>query len=131
MSRPTMPRMIRSSVTSPPLASSVSITAPSRRTVICVRDRLDLLELVGDQDAGDALVAEVTQQLEECLGVVLVERGGGLVEDQQLDVLGQGLGDLDELLLADTEVADLGGRRLVQADLLEQLDRLRVRAGSS
>ena len=34
MSRPTMPRMIRSSVTSPPVASSDSITAPSRRMVI-------------------------------------------------------------------------------------------------
>ena len=34
MSRPTMPRMMRSSVTSPPVASSDSITAPSRMTVI-------------------------------------------------------------------------------------------------
>ena len=127
MSRPTMPRMIRSSVTSPPVASSDSITDAVPQDRDRVRDRLDLLELVRDQDAGDALGAELAQQLEQLLGVVLVERGCGLVEDQQLDVLRQRLGDLDQLLLADADPADLGVGRLVEADLLEQLDRLGVR----
>lgn len=39
--------------------------------------------------------------------------GGGLVEDQELDALRERLRDLDELLLADTQVADLGGRVLL------------------
>ena len=47
---------------------------------------------------------EPAQQAEQVRGVAVVERGGRLVEDQQPDVLGQRLGDLDQLLLADAEL---------------------------
>lgn len=66
-----------------------------------VGDLFDFVELVGDHDAGHALTAEVVQQHEQILRVLLVERRGRLVENEQLDVLGQCLGDLHELLLAD------------------------------
>ena len=65
------------------------------------------------------------------LGVVLVERRGGLVEDQQLDVLGERLGDLDELLLADADVLDQGVGVLVEPDPGEQLDGPHLRGASS
>ena len=70
-----------------------------------VGDLLDLVELVADHDAGHALGAQPGDEVEQVLGVALVERRGRLVEDEQLDVLGQRLGDLDELLLADADVA--------------------------
>ena len=37
---------------------------------------------------------------------LLVQAGGRLVEDQQLHLLGQRLGDLDQLLLADADIGD-------------------------
>ena len=87
-----------------------------------VGDRGDLPELVGDDDAGDAaLIAQVADQPEQVLGVVVVQGGGGLVEDQQAHVLRQRLGDLDELLLAHTQLADGGDGLLLQPHALEQL----------
>ncbi len=65
------------------------------------------------------------------LGVVVVERRGGLVEDQQAYLLAERLGDLDELLLADTEVLDRGGGFSRETDPGQQLDRLAVGLGSS
>jgi hypothetical protein len=64
------------------------------------------VDLVRDQDRGDALSAELGQQLEQRVAVGLVERGGRLVENEQLDVFRQRLGDLDQLLLADAEIGD-------------------------
>ena len=93
-----------------------------------VGDLLDLVELVGDHDRGDPLALQALEQVEQVLGVVVVEGRRGLVEDEQLDLLGERLGDLDELLLADTEVLDLGQRVLGQADPGEQLDGLAVGA---
>ena len=60
------------------------------------------------------------------VGVLVVEGRGRLVEDQQLHALRQRLRDLDQLLLADADVLDLGGRVLLQADAREQLLRLLV-----
>ena len=87
-----------------------------------VGDLLDLVELVADHDAGDAAVAQAPEQSQQVLAVALVERGRGLVEDQQLDVLGQRLGDLDQLLLADADVADERVGVLVEAHAGQQLD---------
>ena len=56
---------------------------------------------------------------------------GGLVEDEQLDVLGQRLGDLDQLLLADADVLDLGVGVLVEPDPGEQLARALGASSSS
>jgi hypothetical protein len=86
-----------------------------------VRDLDDLLELVGDHDAGHALGLELPQYPEEIVAVVLVEGRGGLVEDQYAHVAGEGLGYLDELLLADAEVFNPHGRVDVQPHPLEHL----------
>jgi hypothetical protein len=75
---------------------------------------------VADDHAGDAFRAQPAQQVQQVRGVLVVERGRGLVEDEQLDVLGQRLGDLHELLLADADVAHRGDRLLPQADAGEQ-----------
>src|SRR5690606_2102106 len=86
-----------------------------------IRDLLDLIELVADDDRGDALRLQPEDEIEQMLGVVLVERGGGLIEDEQLHILVERLGDLDELLLADAEVLDRDIGILVESDAGEQL----------
>jgi hypothetical protein len=69
---------------------------------------------VADHDAGDALADAGRHEVQQVLRVLFVEGRGGLVEDEELDLLGQRLGDLDELLLADADVLDLGVGVLAQ-----------------
>ena len=66
-------------------------------------------------------MAQAVEEVQQVPRVGVVERRGGLIQDQQLDALGERLGDLDELLLADADVLDLGVRALGQADAREQL----------
>gem|GEM_PF-4263135 len=80
----------------------------------------DLVQLVADQDRGDALGAKFHQQVQQLLAVVFLQGGGRLVEDQKLDPLRQCLGDLDQLLLADAEAVDQGLRAFLQSDLGQQ-----------
>ena len=65
------------------------------RAVAQHRDRVgdagELVQLVRNQDRGDALRLELEQQVEQRVAVGLVEAGGRLVEDQQLDLLGSAL----------------------------------------
>ena len=91
-----------------------------------VGDLLDLVQLVADDDRRDPLLAEAQDQVEQMVGVVVVESGGRLVEDEELDLFRQGLRDLDQLLLSDADLIDGRGRVLVEADALEQLARLEV-----
>jgi len=76
----------------------------------------------------DALLLEVQDQVEQVVGVLVVQCGGRLVEDEELHALREGLRDLDELLLADADLEDLGRRVLPQADPGEQCCRLLVGA---
>ena len=85
-----------------------------------VGDVGDLVQLVRDQDRGDALLAERDQTIEQRRAVGLVEAGGRLVQDQQPYPLGKRLGDLDQLLLADAEIGDQRVRLFAQADLGQQ-----------
>ena len=80
-----------------------------------VGDGKDLVQLVGDVDAADAALAEVAQDVEQDEHLVLGQSGGGLVEDQQAGILGQGLDDFDQLLLAHAQGTDFGRR--VEGDL--------------
>ena len=88
-----------------------------------VGDRGDLVELVGDHDAGQATGAQAPEQVQQVRRVVLVQCRRRLVEDEQLHVLGERLGDLHELLLAHADVLDHLVGRLVQADARQQVDR--------
>ena len=117
-----MPRMMRSSSTSSSATSRVSIVWPSRMIVIASAICSISLSLWVIMIDVMPLALQAQEQVEQVLGVLVVERRGRLVEDQQLDLLGQRLGDLDELLLADADVLDRGQRVLGQADAGEQLD---------
>ena len=57
-------------------------------------------------------------------GILIVQCSGRLIEDEQLHVLGQCLGDFDELLLADADVHNLGIRVFGKSHTIEQLLRL-------
>ena len=64
-----------------------------------IGDLGDFVELVRDQDRGDALRAERDQAIEQRGAVGLIQARGRLVEDEQLYLLaGQRLRDLDQLL---------------------------------
>ena len=73
-----------------------------------VRDLLDLLQLVGDEDDGVPLLLEMDQLLEELHRLLGGEHGGGLVQDQDLGAPDQGLQNLHLLLHAHRDVHDLG-----------------------
>jgi hypothetical protein len=62
-----------------------------------------LLETVGDVEDSDAVGAEFFHEIEQAVGVLLRERGGGLVEDEDLGGATEGAGDLDELFLRHAE----------------------------
>jgi hypothetical protein len=68
-----------------------------------------------------ALRLELKQQVEQRLTVLFRQRRGRLVEDQQLHILGQRLGDLDKLLLAGADIGDQRVGIFAQADLVEKL----------
>ena len=69
-----------------------------------VRDRLDFLELVRDEDDGRPGVLELPDDAEQVVGLGRGEHRGRLVEDQHGGVPDQRLDDLDPLLDADRQV---------------------------
>ena len=68
-----------------------------------VADRLDLFELVADEQHADAVVAQLAQKTEQRIRLMRRQRGRGLVEQQHLGAERQRLGDLDKLHLGDAE----------------------------
>ena len=85
-----------------------------------VGDAAHLVELVRNQDGGDALPLELEQQVEQGLAVALRERRRRLVQNEKFDFLAQRLGDLDELLLASSDIGDERIGVLVEPDGLQQ-----------
>ena len=96
-----MSLMMRSSVTS--AFAIVSIVLPSRMTVTVSATFLISLSLWLMMIDVIPCSCRLQDQVEQVVGVLVVERRGRLVEDQQLDFLRERLGDLDELLLADAD----------------------------
>ena len=73
-----------------------------------IGDRHDLAQLVGDEDDGLALVAELAQDAEQMIGLVGRQHAGGLIEDQDFSALEQGFENFDALLQAHGQFADDG-----------------------
>ena len=72
-----------------------------------IAHRQDLLQTVGDEDHGDAPGGHAADGVQQRLCLLLGEHGGGLVQDQQLQVLlAQLAGDLRELLVTHGHAAD-------------------------
>ena len=122
MSRPTMARMIssvESLVGRYPAEDVLAVAQHGHRG----RDLAYLLETVADEDEADALGHERADQIEGQVHLLGREGRGGLVEDDEACVEGDGLGDLDQLLLHHRQRAHLGARRdePTDAHALEQL----------
>ena len=86
-----------------------------------VGDLLELLEPVGDVDDPVAPLPEVTGDPEQLVDLGVGERSGRLVHDQDVRVVGQGLRDLDHLLLGHGKARDASARIQVDVEVLEQL----------
>ena len=71
-----------------------------------VGDREHLVELVRDEDDGEALGLELAQVVEELVDLLRHQHGGRLVQDQDLRAAVEHLEDLDALPVADAEVLD-------------------------
>ena len=82
-----------------------------------VGDARHLIELVRDQHRGHALGTKLEQEIEQRRAIAFVEAGGRLVENQEAHLLGQCLGDLHQLLLADADIGHQRIRRFVQSYL--------------
>ena len=75
-----------------------------------IADPHDVAQVVGDVDDGHPPLLEGGYHLEQLVDLVVGQRGGWLVEHQDAGILGQGLGYLDKLLLADAQAPHLAGR---------------------
>jgi hypothetical protein len=63
-----------------------------------IADRIELVELVADEDHRNALALELADDVEQDLDLALVERGGGLVHDHQPRLEGYRARNGDHLL---------------------------------
>ncbi len=88
---------------------------------VAVRDLEDLLQFVGDKDKGGTRVPQTADDAKEHLDLCVVQRGGGLIQNQQPGVGKQRLGDFQQLFFAGVQLRHKGGGADIQADLVQQL----------
>ena len=84
---------------------------------------LGLLDVVGGQDDGDAVVAHRAHQLPHVAPQLDVDAGRRLVEEQDLRLVRQGLGDHVAALHAARQRDDLGVALLPQRQVLQHASR--------
>ncbi len=72
-----------------------------------VGDLEQLVHLVGDVDDALALGLQCPDDPEQMLDLALRDRRGRLVHDEDVGIVGDGLGDFDHLAIGDGKVADL------------------------
>ena len=87
-----------------------------------VTDGFNHGHLMGDQDDGQVqLAVQVLQQLQDGLGGVRVQRGGGFIGKQDLGLVCQGAGDSHALLLAAGQLAGIGVHLVSQVYQIQKL----------
>ena len=86
-----------------------------------VADLLDVVEEVGGEQHGDAERAEAGDQGQHLLAPHRVEAGRGLVEEHELGIGDERLGQLGPLAHAGGEAADGPEAGLVEADQVEHV----------
>ncbi len=94
-----------------------------------VGDPEHLFEAVRNIDDADPFGAQPGDDAMQALGIAGREDGGRLVEDDDADLLGERLGDLDDLLVRDREVADGAPRVDVEPEPVEEVARPPVQTG--
>ena len=91
-----------------------------------VADPANLVDAMRDVDDADPFALEPLDQGEELVGLAFRQGGGGLVQNEELEVLQQGLRDLGHLLLGPHELTDTCARAKIEAQVLQ--DGLGLRA---
>ena len=81
-----------------------------------VADLKELRHTMGDIDDAHAIGPQLLDGFEEDLDLLIGDRGRRLIQDQDLGIVGDRLGDLDHLLLGDAQGADQGPGIDLQAD---------------
>ena len=84
------------------------------------------VQFVRNNNGCKPLLLKAEQQVQQGLGVLLVQRGGRLVQNQQLCVLGQGFGDFHQLLFAHANILDQGTGGFAEAHLTQILVGFRI-----
>ena len=87
-------------------------------------DLVDLLQVVRDEEEGDALRLQLAHAHEQALDLVAVELRRRLVEDDEARAVGERTGDLDQLARLDLEVAGAHVFRHRDVPAVEKLARL-------
>ena len=72
-----------------------------------IRDVGDLVELMGNDNHGHSLFLKPKHQIQQRAGIFFIQGGCGFVQNQQFRVLGQRLGDFNQLLFAGADGLDL------------------------
>jgi hypothetical protein len=80
-----------------------------------VGELFDLVHAMGDVENGQVLVAQLAEDLVDLVHVRRGQRRGGLVQDQQLGIAAERLGDLDHLAARQGQVLDQLARMQVGA----------------
>ncbi|MCY1524167.1 hypothetical protein D9M68_590910 [compost metagenome] len=89
------------------------------------------VQLVRNEDHGQAFVDEAAQGGEQVLHFLRREHGGGFVQDQHAGAAVERLQDFDPLFLADGQRADPRVRIHAQAETLAQLDQALARPAAA
>ena len=118
MLRPTISEIMRSMVISAVGARADHVPVAQHDDVVAQAQHV--AEDVADIDDRDALRAQPVDDVEEAVGLARRQRCRRLVEDDDLRLGAQRLGDLDELALALRQPADQRRRRQVEVDRGEQ-----------
>src|ERR1044071_3663160 len=80
-----------------------------------IADRKDFIEFVRDVDAGDASITKIPQDIQQDQDFVLGKSSRWLIQNENPGILRKRLYDLDELLLADSELRH--GKAWIDIDL--------------
>ena len=80
------------------------LSIPDNRNGIC--HVTDFVQLMGDNNAGDSMGFKVQHDVQKPAALFVVECGCGLIQNQQLHLLGHGLGNLYQLLFSHAQAAD-------------------------
>ncbi len=106
--------MVFDDVATARIKSRNCLAIADNRDAVC--HPVDFIELVRNQDRGNALRLEFQQQVEQLLAVIFLQARSRLIKDQQLHFFRKRLGDFDQLLFADPDIGDQRRRVFFQTD---------------
>ena len=91
-----------------------------------VADTPDFRHAVGDIDDADTAGLQLFDKGEQLIGLVIGQRSGRLIEDQNRKLRPEGLGDLDHLLLGTRKVIDPPAGVEMEVEFIENAARFRA-----